>query len=152
MLSLGDQVVWLFLLPIPVACIAWTVTHEEVFKEVHEYCTLRATKAKTLVGRKFYYLLTCEFCFSHYVTIAMLVLTRYKMLMPDWRGYLIGGFAVVWIANLYMTIYSVLRGHMKKESIETKLVEKESSMTGWVSRMGRSAQKESTHGRHSRSK
>jgi hypothetical protein len=152
MLSLGDQVIWLFLLAIPVASVAWTVTHEEVFREVHEYCIRRADKSKTIAGRKFFYLLTCEYCFSHYVTIIMLVLTGYKMLMPDWSGYLIGGFGIVWIANLYMTIYAVLRGYMKKESIETKLVEKESSMTGWVSRMGRGTTKETSHGRHSRPK
>jgi hypothetical protein len=152
MLSLGDQVVWLFLLAIPVASIAWTVTHEEVFKEVHEYCTLRATSSQALLVRKFFYLLTCEYCFSHYVTIVMLVLTGYKLLMSDWRGYLIGGFGIVWIANLYMTIYSVLRGYMKKESVETKLVEKESNMTGWVNRMGRSASKETALGRHAKPK
>src|SRR4051812_127952 len=30
---LGQQIVWLLILAIPVACVAWTVTKEEVFKE-----------------------------------------------------------------------------------------------------------------------
>ncbi|MDN3654396.1 hypothetical protein QWZ08_02090 [Ferruginibacter paludis] len=27
------EAAWLFLLAIPIACVAWTVTHEEVFRE-----------------------------------------------------------------------------------------------------------------------
>jgi len=30
---LAQQIVWLFVLAIPVACVAWTVTHEDVFRE-----------------------------------------------------------------------------------------------------------------------
>ena len=32
-MSLSAQIVTLFLLAIPVACVAWTVTHEDVFRE-----------------------------------------------------------------------------------------------------------------------
>jgi hypothetical protein len=30
-MSLGDQLAWLMILSIPVACVSWTITHEEVF-------------------------------------------------------------------------------------------------------------------------
>jgi hypothetical protein len=119
-MDLDTQIIWLFILAIPIACIAWTVTHEEVFKEPREYCTRRSQDAATLPVRKFFYLFTCEYCFSHYVTILMLIITEYKLLFDDWRGYLIGGFALVWIANVYMSLYAFLRIDIKKERIITK--------------------------------
>jgi len=57
------------------------------------------------------------------VTVFFLWLTRYKLLFPDWRGYLIGGFALVWIANQYMSLYAHLRLDIRKERIEIKDVE-----------------------------
>jgi hypothetical protein len=116
-MDLQTQLIWLFTLPIPIACIAWTVTHEEVFKEPHEYCVKRSQNSKTLIVRKFFYLFTCEYCFSHYVTIFMLIITEYKLLLDDWRGILIAGFALVWIANVYMSLYNFLRIDIKKERI-----------------------------------
>src|SRR5215213_2053670 len=98
-MSLSLQVATLFVLAIPVACVAWTVTHEEVFREPREYCVRRSMSAKTLGERKFFYLFTCEYCFSHYVTIIFLFLTDYQLLIAGWRGYIIAGFALVWIAN-----------------------------------------------------
>jgi hypothetical protein len=116
-MDLQTQLIWLFTLPIPIACIAWTVTHEEVFKEPHEYCVKRSQNSKTLIVRKFFYLFTCEYCFSHYITIFMLIITEYKLLLDDWRGILIAGFALVWIANVYMSLYNFLRIDIKKERI-----------------------------------
>jgi hypothetical protein len=126
-MSLGTQVAWLFVLAIPIACIAWTVTHEEVFKEPREFCQLRSQRAKSLSVRKFFYLFTCEYCFSHYVTIFMLILTKYKLLFDDWRGYLIAGFALVWIANLYMSLHAFIRIDIKKERTITKKEEQQIS-------------------------
>ncbi len=121
--SLGIQVVWLLLLALPIASIAWTVTHEEVFRELHDYFLRQSDASRSLVWRKFLFLFTCEFCFSHYVTIFFLWLTRYKLLFDDWRGYLIGGFALVWVANQYMSLYGHLRLDIRKERIEIKEVE-----------------------------
>ena len=118
------QITWLFLLAIPIASIAWTVTHEEVFREPREYCVKRSINGKTLLERKFFFLFTCAFCFSHYVTILFLFLTDYKLLMTDWRGYLIAGFSLVWIANIYMSLFLFIRQDIKKESTEIKLMEK----------------------------
>jgi hypothetical protein len=83
-MTLSTQIIWLFILAIPIACIAWTVTHEEVFREPREYCVKSSKKAKTLVKRKFFYLFTCEYCFSHYVTVVMLFITNYKLLFDSW--------------------------------------------------------------------
>ena len=119
----GLQITWLFLLAIPVACITWTVTHEEVFREPREYCVKRSKYSRSLLVRKFFYLFTCEYCFSHYVTILFLCLTGYKLLMGDWRGYLIAGFSVVWVANIYMSLFGYLRQDIVKEKAEIKIME-----------------------------
>jgi hypothetical protein len=121
---LALQIVWLFVLAVPIAAIAWTVTHEEIFREPREYCAQRSESYPRVFGRKFYYIFTCEYCFSHYVTIFFLFITRYKLLYDDWRGYLIGGFALVWIANQYMSVYAHLRLDIRKDRIEIKHVEK----------------------------
>ena len=124
-MSASLQILWLFVLPIPVACIAWTVTHEEVFREPYDYCVKRSKECKSLLTRKFYYLFTCEYCFSHYVTILFLVISGYKLLFDDWRGYIVGGFSIVWVANFYMSIYNLLRTDIKKEKIHTQIKESE---------------------------
>lgn len=123
-MDLKTQIISLFVLALPIACVAWTVTHEEVFREPHEYCVRMSKSCKTLLARKFFYLFTCEYCFSHYVTIFFLIVTGYKLLYGDWRGYLIAGFALVWIANVYMSLYSFLRIDIKKERIIAKREEK----------------------------
>jgi hypothetical protein len=123
-MELDTQLFWLFVLAIPIACIAWTVTHEEVFREPREYCVRKSETGKSLAVRKFFYLFTCEYCFSHYVTIFMLIITKFTLLIHDWRGYFLAGFALVWIANIYMSLYAFLRIDIKKERIITKQEEK----------------------------
>jgi hypothetical protein len=123
MLSIGLQVCWLLILSIPVACIAWTVTHEEVFRETRDYCQQQSKRAHTLSRRKFFYLLTCEYCFSHYVAALFLIFTRFRLLYIDWRGYVIAFFALVWIANQYMSVYNHLRLDIKHEQVQIKVQE-----------------------------
>lgn len=110
---------------LPIACIAWTVTHEEVFKEPREYCIQQSKSGKSLMKKKFFYLFTCEYCFSHYVTALFLILTQYQLLYSGWRGYLIAFFALVWIANFYMSIFGFIRVGMKSEKIDTQIKEVE---------------------------
>ena len=123
------QILWLFILALPIACVAWTVTHEEVFREPRDYCTKESVQGKTLLKRKFFYLFTCEYCFSHYVTILFLFLTDYKLLINDWRGYIIAGFSLVWIANIYMSIFGFIRQDLKKEKTEIKIMEKKNEQS-----------------------
>ncbi|HZQ71170.1 MAG TPA: hypothetical protein VFA68_21775 [Terriglobales bacterium] len=119
-MPLGTQVVWLVVLALPIASVAWTITHEEVLREPRDYCVRESKTARSLAKRKFFYLFTCEYCFSHYVTIFFLFVTRFKLLYPDWRGYLLSLFALVWVANLYMSIYNRMRLDIKSEHIEIK--------------------------------
>ena len=121
--ALRFQILELFLLAIPVAGVAWTVTHEEVFREPREYCQRRSQNCRFWYERKFFYLFTCEYCFSHYIAAIFVAIARYKLLFNDWRGYLIGWLAVVWIANQYMSIYNRLRLDIKTERLESEIQE-----------------------------
>jgi hypothetical protein len=119
-MRLSVQIVWLLVLAVPVACIAWTVTHEELFRIPHEYFQQQARSARNGIIRKFFYLFTCEFCFSHYVAAGILLLTGYKLLIPDWRGLILALFSLVWIANIYMSIYGRLRLDIRHEQVAIK--------------------------------
>ncbi|MFL6209012.1 MAG: hypothetical protein ACJ74W_09190 [Pyrinomonadaceae bacterium] len=122
-MDLKTQIVTLFVLAIPVACLAWTVTHEEFFREPREFCVARSKNCRRLLERKFFYLFTCEYCFSHYIAILFLFIARFKLLFPGWRGYLLSWLALVWVANQYMSLYNRLRLDIKGEKIEHKLME-----------------------------
>jgi hypothetical protein len=115
---LGSQVALLFVLAMPIACIAWTVTHEEIFREPREWCVKNSKVCRTLLQRKFFYLFTCEYCFSHWVTALALVVTRFHLVYPDWRGYVVGGFSLVWVANAYMSLFGRLRLDIREERLE----------------------------------
>ena len=112
------QFAYLFLLALPIACASWTVTHEEVFREPREFCKAKSEECRALAMRKFFYLFTCEYCFSHYVTLIFLLITRFRLLYTGWRGYLIAWFALVWVANVYMSVFNRLRLEIKHENVK----------------------------------
>ncbi len=114
---LTSQFASLVLLALPVACASWTVTHEEVFREPRDFCKDKAERGTRLPIRKFFYLFTCEYCFSHYVTAFFLIVTHFQMLYTGWRGFLVSWFALVWIANVYMSIFNRLRLDIKHENV-----------------------------------
>jgi hypothetical protein len=124
-MSIHLQIIWLFILAIPIACVAWTVTHEEIFSEPRNWCKKRSIEGKTLLERKFFYLFTCEYCFSFYITALFLFITKYHLLFPDWRGYLIAGFSLIWVANIYMSLFLLIRTDIKKDGLENKIKEAE---------------------------
>jgi len=121
--TLGEQLTWLFVLAAPVACVAWTVTHEDVFAELRELCEKKSRRCKALLKRKFFYVFTCEYCLSHYVAAAFVGLSDFRLLLTDWRGLLIAWFAVVWIANVYMSMFGRLRLDIKRERVEIEVQE-----------------------------
>jgi hypothetical protein len=124
-MPLGTQVAWLFVLAIPVACVSWTVTHEEVFREPREFCAKRSEQCRRWYQKKFFYLFTCEYCFSHYVSAVMLLITGYTLLLPGWRGLLIAWLALVWVANQYLGVFNRLRLDIKDERINIQVKEEQ---------------------------
>jgi hypothetical protein len=116
-ISLSHQFAYLVLLALPIACVSWTVTHEEVFREPRDWCKEKSQRCRSVAQRKFFYLFTCEYCFSHYVTALVLVMTRFQMLYDGWRGYVLAEFALVWLANAYMSSFNRLRLDIKHENV-----------------------------------
>ena len=119
----GGVLLQLLVLALPVSAISWAVTHEELFREIHDYCVERSKTALSLPARKFFYLLTCEYCFSHYVAGAVLALSRYKLLFDDWRGYFMAWLALVWVANHFISLYGRLRLGIRSERLEIGIKE-----------------------------
>ena len=121
---LMHQAAVLLLLAIPIACMSWTVTHEEVFREPREFCKEKS-QAGSLPRRKFFYLFTCEYCFSHYVTATVLFFTHFQLLYSGWRGYVLAEFALVYTANMYMSLYNRLRLDIKHENVAIAVEQKQ---------------------------
>ena len=124
-MSLGAQVVGLFVLALAIACVSWTVTQEELFRELREYAERRMRCDESAWRRKCFYLVTCHYCFSHYVALFFIVITGFKLMMPNWTGYVIALFALVWVANVYVSFYAWLRQQYKTQKYEAKAVEHE---------------------------
>lgn len=140
-MTLPAQLLVLAVLAIPVACISWTVIHEEVTREPREWCQHMSRHARHALVRKFFYLFTCEYCFSHYVTAAVLVATRFTLVYGGWRGYVIAFFSMVWLANVYMSLFGRLRLTIKHERTEIAAVE---SQIGAANKRGKIAERRET--------
>jgi len=115
-----ETIFYLIILSLAVASVAWTVTQEEIFREPREYCEKCSKSSGNLFARKFFYVFTCEYCFSHWVTLFFLVVTGFKLLFDDWRGYLVAFFVLPWLANQWMSIYRRLRVTIKLENTEAE--------------------------------
>ena len=119
-----QHIVGLLVLGIPIACIARTVVFEEIFREPREWCVKKSETCRSLIERKFFYLFTCEYCFSHWVTLGFLLLTGFKLMYDDFRGYIISFFSLVFVANAYLNLYSRLRVDITSEKKEIEAKEK----------------------------
>lgn len=126
----GADLLSLLMLSLPVAALSWTITHEELFREFHDYCVGRSESARRLPIRKFFYLFTCEYCFSHYVSAGVLLATHFTLLFDDWRGYVVSWLALVWVANHLIGIYGRLRLGIRSERLEIGLKEAVSERAG----------------------
>src|SRR5437764_14796075 len=110
-----SEVVRLCILALPVAWVAWTLTHEEVFREVRDYCADRSRACRRLVARKFFYVFTCEYCMSHWVALALQFAFRFRLAFDDWRGYIVAVAGLVCVATAYMRLYQRARVDTRKE-------------------------------------
>jgi hypothetical protein len=109
------QVVRLLILAVPVAWVAWTFTREEVFRELRECRDEQSRTARWLPVRKFFYLFTCEYCCSHWVVLAFQFAFQFRLAFDDWRGYVVGFAGLVWVANVYMSLYQRVRVDIRKD-------------------------------------
>jgi hypothetical protein len=108
------QIAYALVLAVPIACLVWTFTQEEIFREFRDTLkTYQREHGDSFWRKKLAYLPTCPYCFSHYVAIMFLGLFRFRMLVSDWRGYVVSLFTLVLIANVYITAYNMLRAALR---------------------------------------
>ena len=115
-MSITGQIFWIVILSLVVASIAWTVTQEKIFEEPRNFARRKSETAKSIWVRKFCYVWTCEYCFSHWVTLLVLFMTGFQILFDDWRGYVLAFFLLPWVANQWMSLYRMLRVDIKHEN------------------------------------
>ena len=127
LMAMFNQIFWLVILSTVVSSIAWTVTQEEIFREWRDTFKERSETAGSVLLRKFFYVWTCEYCFSHWVTLLVLILTGFRLLIDDWRGYIIAYFAIAWVANQFMSLYRGIRVDIKKDNAVAEKVKKENN-------------------------
>jgi len=139
-LPLVTQIVWLAVLGAPVASVAWTVTHEEVLREARDWFGRASRESRAVAARKFFYLFTCEYCFSHYVALAVVWATGFRLLLPDVVGAVLAWFALVWVSNLYMSLHARLRLDITRERVEVAAQERENARQDTFSHRGSSGQ------------
>jgi hypothetical protein len=106
-----------------VACISWTVTQEEVFREPRDHCKRLSITCRLLAHRKFFYLFTCEYCFSHYVAALVTLISGYRLLSADGFGAVVAWLSLVWLANIYMSLFRLLRLAIKALGNKAKILE-----------------------------
>ncbi len=121
-MPISTQVFWMLILSVIVASIAWTVTQEEIFSEWRDAFEKKSETASNILVRKFFYVFTCEYCFSHWVTLLILILTGFRILIEDWRGYILAFFLLPWLANQWMSVYRRLRVGIKHENLLAEVV------------------------------
>ena len=112
-----EQIYYLLGLSLAVASISWTVTQEDIFYEPRKYCADRSKSDESLLLRKLFYIPTCEYCFSHWVTLFILLITGYRFMYDDFRGYFLAFFVLPWVANQWMSLYRRIRVEIKHENI-----------------------------------
>ncbi len=120
-----QQIFVLLILSIAVATISWTVTQESIFSGFRKWCGKRSKNAATVLEQKFFYVFTCEFCFSFWVTLFILIVTGFRLAVDDWRGHLLAFFVIPWLANQWMSLYRRLRVEIKHENALAENVQNE---------------------------
>lgn len=63
----------------------------------------------------------------------MLLLTNFRLLFDDWRGWVMAFFALPFVANAYLNLYARLRVDITQAKTETKKLEKEAKVVSGAS-------------------
>jgi hypothetical protein len=124
---MAETIFALILLSMAVASVSWTVTQEEIFREPREWCERCSKSGRSFFTRKLFYVFTCEYCFSHWVTLVALLITGFHLIYDDWRGVVLAFFVLPWLANQWMSVYRRLRVEIKRENAIAEKVKEQTS-------------------------
>lgn len=123
-----------FLFPLTVATVVRTWTTEEIFRDVQELWKKNHQKYKQLCEKdgktlsnwclaKLFYGLSCDWCSSFYVTAIGLWITGFRLLEEGVVGFLGALLVSVFLANTYISLYSLLRVDLRKQRAEADRVD-----------------------------
>lgn len=92
------------------ACVAWTVTMEEVFREFRDLMGTLRDSGRGLFWQKLAYLPTCYYCFSHWVAAVLVAgLWLFGTSITLAGSYLLGWLGVTFTAQFFLTAFHLLR-------------------------------------------
>ena len=129
-----------FYLAAPVAIVVRAFTTEEIGREPRDYCRARhecyrercsngdagvLRRAADFVLQKVFYVPTCDYCLSFWISLAVVWIAEYTMFFDDWRGVALAVFVVMGVANVYLAIFTQLRVDAKKERAVAEAIEKQ---------------------------
>lgn len=119
-----DQIMALFILGLVVAVVTWIPTHEELFREPREWMLEKSQGNRPWWSRKFFFMWTCEFCLSHYVALAVVLIMDLRLLVEDWRGIVVALFATAAVANVFMSAFAKLRVGLSTDRVDLDLAKR----------------------------
>jgi hypothetical protein len=93
--DLPYQLLALFVLALPIASIAWTITHEEAVSEFRDICVGKTQPVGTFTSVSSSISLPVNIA-SATTLPQFSYLSLATTLFADWRGYLIAGSSLVW--------------------------------------------------------
>jgi len=120
------------ILAIPTACVAWTISETEVFRDARE-ALARWAQARNVgdcrgwrkwIRCKLSYLPTCYYCTAHWVGLLFFACHPFALLSDGLRGAIIGYFTQIGLAVVYLSAFHVLRVQIRKSQAEANLTEK----------------------------
>jgi hypothetical protein len=130
------ELVTICLVAIPVACASWTIAKEELFREFREWCKANGVACEKIKNRiirflmvKLNYLPRCYYCTSFYVCEFFILLTGVKFVAAGWQGAMCAWFAIVFIAQLYLTVFNLLRVALRHYQAIADLAEHKAAQT-----------------------
>lgn len=113
----AERLFELVILTLVVACITWTLAHEEVVREPREWLIEKSKTATRWWTRKFFFMWTCEFCLSYYVAAAVILIMDFRLITDDWRGIAAALLATTALANAAMSAFARLRVELGTERV-----------------------------------
>jgi hypothetical protein len=114
----------------PVAILARALATEEIGREAREFCAAQqaccqerrrssdAGKircAADFLLQKLFYMPTCEFCSSFWVSLIVVLIAEYRIHFDDWRGVALACFVVMGLANVYLSVFTQIRVDSRKD-------------------------------------
>lgn len=103
------MIVRVLTLSVASAWLAWLWTREEIFRECQAYLEDRSQNGPRWLTRKLCKGLCCETCFVHWPILAGVLRWHVRLVEDGPAGLFAAWMVTAFAANLWLTLYSLLR-------------------------------------------